>query len=188
MLVEHYEGVSSVDLFAPVADLLPPPAARIADIGAGTGRDAAWLAASGYQVTAVEPAAAIRAAGRLLHAGSTINWIDDHLPNLDRLRQSGERYDVLLAIGVWHHLDAGQRREALTAMDALLADGGVILLRVRHGPTAPGRGGFDLPIADTVEAATVSGLRTVANRPVPALGAENRALGVTWTWLGLARS
>lgn len=32
------------EIFAPIADLLPPPPARIADIGAGTGREASgWL-------------------------------------------------------------------------------------------------------------------------------------------------
>ena len=41
-LAERYETIEPARLFAPVLDLLPPPPARLADIGAGSGRDAAW--------------------------------------------------------------------------------------------------------------------------------------------------
>lgn len=42
---------------------LPPAGGRVADIGSGTGISAAWLLGHGYQVVAVEPNVAMRAAG-----------------------------------------------------------------------------------------------------------------------------
>ena len=54
-LAERYESISFADVHAEVAHLIPPAPARIADIGAGSGRDAAALARMGHQVIAVEP-------------------------------------------------------------------------------------------------------------------------------------
>ena len=41
-------------------NLLPRPPGRALDVGAGTGRDAAWLARLGFQVVAVEPSGVLR--------------------------------------------------------------------------------------------------------------------------------
>ena len=54
-LARRYEAVSAPDLHGPVADLIPPGPVRALDVGAGSGRDAAWLAKMGHQVLAVEP-------------------------------------------------------------------------------------------------------------------------------------
>jgi len=70
-LAERYEAVSSEILLAEVLSAMPQAAAgRLAlDIGAGTGRDAAWLSGLGYQVVAVEPAAGMRRVAATRHAG-----------------------------------------------------------------------------------------------------------------------
>ena len=52
------------------------------DVGAGTGRDAAWLARLGHEVVAVEPSAAMRAEAERRHPAARIRWIDDRLPGL----------------------------------------------------------------------------------------------------------
>ena len=62
-MIPRFEAISSAQLYMPVADLLPASPSRIVDIGAGTGRDAAWLAGMGHDVTAVEPVDALRRGG-----------------------------------------------------------------------------------------------------------------------------
>lgn len=62
-LIERYEAFDPAVLSAPVLDLLPQTPGRVADIGTGTGRDAAWFAAQGHRVLAVEPVPALRDAG-----------------------------------------------------------------------------------------------------------------------------
>lgn len=63
-LLDRYETVSAPDLHGPVADLLPAAPSQVLDVGAGSGRDAAWLAKMGHEVLAVEPSATFREAGR----------------------------------------------------------------------------------------------------------------------------
>jgi Methyltransferase domain len=53
--------------------------------GAGTGRDAAWLAARGYEVVAVEPSDAMRAEAVRLHPQAPIRWVADALPGLEQM-------------------------------------------------------------------------------------------------------
>ena len=49
----RYERVAPERLHGWMADLLPAPPAAALDVGAGTGRDAAWLSSRGYKVVAV---------------------------------------------------------------------------------------------------------------------------------------
>ena len=186
-LIDHYDAVDPARMLASVRPLLPDPPARIGDIGAGTGRDAAWLQRQGYAIVAVEPAAALRAHGSS-RRDPAINWFDDRLPDLTHLAARRERFDALLLNGVWHHLDAAERRTALSVLCRLLAPKGLILLRVRAGPTAPGRGGVALPLAGTLAHAAALGLVLELNEPSAAFSAAKRAIGVSWTWLALRRA
>lgn len=122
-LIARFEALSSSQVLAPVADLLPPPPGPALDIGAGTGRDAAWLARQGYRTRAVEPVAALRAAGQARH-GEIIDWCDDRLPDLPVLRGARARYQLVLANGVLHHLPPAGQITAIDSMACLLAPGG----------------------------------------------------------------
>lgn len=84
-LIAAYDSLSSADIYVHVRDLFPIGTARVADIGAGTGRDAAWFAGSGHDVVAVEPVRELREAGQALHTASNIQWLDDRLPDLASL-------------------------------------------------------------------------------------------------------
>lgn len=109
--IARSEAISPERLFAPVADLLPAAATRVADIGAGAGRDAAWLAARGHRVVAVEPVARFRRAGMARHRSPAITWIDDRLPELARL-QGPEAFGLVLLTGVWRQRPADSIQEA----------------------------------------------------------------------------
>ena len=83
----RYEGVSASHLHGPLADFLPRGSGLLAlDIGAGSGRDAAWLTSLGYNVVAVEPASGMRREGGRLHPDAKIRWVDDRLPARSQLR------------------------------------------------------------------------------------------------------
>lgn len=62
-LVPQYESLAFEDVHASLLDLLPEPGATVLDVGAGSGRDAAWFAAHAYDVVAVEPSDAMRNLG-----------------------------------------------------------------------------------------------------------------------------
>ena len=64
--------------------LFPRPPARVFDIGAETGRDAAGFAALGHSVMVVEPTAELRTRAIGLHASPRIEWLDDSKPSPQR--------------------------------------------------------------------------------------------------------
>ena len=186
-LVPQFEALSSAEVLGPVLDLLPSAPGRVLDIGAGTGRDAAWLAQRGHDVVAVEPVDELREAGRKLHVSPAIEWVDDRLPSLSVLAARGERYDLVLAVSVWQHLPPEQHFEAATSLAALVAPNGRLILSIRHGRGAPGRPCFPASVDDFIAVAERAGLHLLARRSAESIQAGNRAAGVTWTWLCLER-
>ncbi|MFJ5926997.1 class I SAM-dependent methyltransferase [Kitasatospora sp. NPDC092948] len=181
-LVEQYESVSFAEVHREVLHLFPTRPAAVLDIGAGSGRDAAALAAAGHRVTAAEPTAAMRELGRARHAHHPIDWVDDALPELPRLTARGERYELILLTAVWMHLDPDQRAAGMAAVARLLADGGRIVLALRHGPVPPGRRMFPVDAPETVALARAHGLAPLhlAHREDP-----HARAGVSWTYLAL---
>lgn len=57
----RYESLSVESVHGWLHDLLPSATALLLDVGAGTGRDAAWLASRGLETIAVESSGAMRA-------------------------------------------------------------------------------------------------------------------------------
>lgn len=95
----RYEALSAEAAWASVRDLLPHGPGRLAlDVGAGSGRDAVWLAARGLEVVAAEPAAGMRREGEACHPG--LRWVDDRLPGLAAVHRLGLSYDLVLLSAV----------------------------------------------------------------------------------------
>lgn len=182
-LIAQYESITFEQVHGPILRFFPPAPARVLDIGAGTGRDAAALARQGHPVTAVEPTQELRAWGQANHPPS-IRWIDDMLPQLTAVRAQGERFDLILLTAVWMHLDAGQQREAMRTLADLLAPGGRVSMTLRHGPVPEGRRMFDVSGDEVVALAAKAGLAEVhqAARRDMLLRAD-----VGWTFLVLER-
>ncbi|MFI8461657.1 class I SAM-dependent methyltransferase [Kitasatospora sp. NPDC085464] len=183
-LAVQYESVSFAEVHRELLHLYPPPPAAVLDIGAGTGRDAAALAALGHRVVAAEPTPELRAVGERLHAGAGIRWVADALPGLPGLAAEDERYDLVLLTAVWMHLAPEERPPAMDALTALLAPGGRLALTLRHGPVPPDRRMFDLPPEPTVALAAERGLRLLHRTARPDL--HGRA-GVHWSLLVFER-
>lgn len=181
-LIAQYEALRFEDIHRPVLHLFPAPPARVLDIGAGTGRDAAALARLGHSVTAVEPTAPLRAHGETAHAGTGIRWLDDLLPALPGLCASGERFDLILLTAVWMHLDEAEREAAMATLARLLAPGGRVSMSLRHGPVPQGRRMFEVSAEETTRLGARHGLAQV--ECVEAADAQGRA-DVHWSFLVL---
>ena len=139
VLSDGYERIPFVSVHRQVADLLPESSGNVLDVGAGSGRDAAWFAERGHSVVAVEPSSGMRQAGRARHKLSKIRWLDDRLPALDKLLQTKSSFDLVWVSAVWHHLPASQRHRAFRKLVSVLSPGGRMMISLRQGPPAPGR-------------------------------------------------
>jgi 2-polyprenyl-3-methyl-5-hydroxy-6-metoxy-1,4-benzoquinol methylase len=182
-LVERYESVAAADKLRPVAHLLPTSPSQVADIGAGTGVDAAWLAAQGHSVLAVEPTLGFREAGQRLHPSDRIEWMDDSLPALDVVKSRGARFHLVLLSAVWAHLPEPMREEAMRNLASLLRPDGMLILSLRHGVFPASRPGYPASADQTIALARAEGLHPIYRCEAESMQAVNRASGVTWTWL-----
>ncbi|MGX9964399.1 class I SAM-dependent methyltransferase [Roseomonas sp. F4] len=184
-LLRQYESISFATLHGAFLDLLPPAPSRVVDIGAGTGRDAAALAAMGHQVLAVEPTAELREGGAALHPDPRLTWLDDGLPDLTALRAQGLDFDLMLLTAVWMHLEAGDRARAMPVLAGLLAPGGQMWLSLRHGPVPEGRVMHAVDPAEVIAQAAAAGLTLLRRQETDdTLGRG----GVSWTRLAFART
>jgi protein-L-isoaspartate O-methyltransferase len=139
-LAARYERLPPEDVHAAFKGLLPLGADRLAlDIGAGSGRDAAWLHRLGFTVVAVEPARGMREAGKARHPQANIRWLDDRLPALTATHRLGLAFDVILLSGVLMHVPPLDRPRAFRKIATLLKPGGRLFISVRDGDGAPGR-------------------------------------------------
>jgi SAM-dependent methyltransferase len=185
-LIARYDAFDPHELYAPVIDLFPLKPGRVADIGAGTGRDAAWFARQGHTVLAVEPVRELREPGRARYGTDGITWLDDTLPALSKMLSHGP-FDLVTLNGVWQHINDEERRIAMPILARLLAPGGLLVLSLRHGPGAPGRPAFPVSPDQTIDMAERCGLVLRRRREIDSIQPANRAMGVRWTWLGLER-
>jgi len=184
-LLGIYESIPFQKSQERVLPLLPSPPARLLDIGAGTGRDAAGFAALGYDVVAAEPTDEMREGGRRLHAQANIEWLDDGLPDLAALRGRGVLFDVVMMTAVWMHLDQAEQRCAMPNVASLLRLRGVLAMTLRYGPVPPGRRMFEVSTGETIALAAASGLELVVEEDTPTL--VKRTVPVTWKRLVFRR-
>jgi SAM-dependent methyltransferase len=168
--------------------LIPAAPSSVLDIGSGTGRDAAWFAASGHRVVAVEPTDEMRLPAMALHPSPLIEWLNDSLPDLAGVLARGERFDLIMLTAVWMHFDQQQRQRAMPKLASLLGEGGVMIMKVRHGPVPPGRRMFEIPAEETIALAQMHGLHPVLNKRVESNQQVNRIAGVDWTSLAFVKA
>lgn len=187
-LIARYESVSFTEKYESVLHLMPEKASDVLDIGAGTGVDAAWLAAAGHRVLAVEPTDRLRDSAKAIHPSPLIEWIADSLPDLRKLISRGQSFDLVLLTAVWMHLAQQERQKAMPNVAALLKANGVLLMSLRHGPVPENRRMFQVSADETILLAEREGLRNTLNIEVQSAQLINRQAGVTWSWLAFRKS
>ena len=138
-LSERYEQLLPEDIHHPWLHFLPAVESLVLDVGAGSGRDAAWFAGKGHKVVAVEPADGLREIGQKLHHLPNIRWVKDMLPDLDQIYLLKETFDLILLNAVWMHIPLWERERSFKTLIGLLKPGGRLIITLRHGPDSDER-------------------------------------------------
>lgn len=166
-LVSQYESLTFEHVHPSLLDLLPPPGATILDVGAGSGRDAAWFAAKGYDVVAAEPSEGMRTLARQRHPSPRIHWVADNLPDLAQVRRLGLSFDLILLSAVWMHVPPAARQRALRKLATLLSPNGRIAISLRIGPPDTDRAMYEVTLPELTAMAQQFGLRLVRTDDSP---------------------
>lgn len=153
-----YESISFQQAHKPILELLPNKPGTVLDVGSGSGRDAAGLAALGHQVIAVEPNGKMRNRAMQLHRSHKIHWLDDSLPKLKKVRNCALTYDCILLSGVWMHVSPNERRSTFRRLVSLLTPGGMMCLTFRHGLPDLTRGFWEVRQEEVLQLARDFGL------------------------------
>ncbi|MCG5531564.1 methyltransferase domain-containing protein [Halorhodospira halochloris] len=177
-IADQYEQLSFDQVHGWLRDYLPSGGgALVLDIGAGSGRDAAWLAEQGHDVVAVEPAAELRQEAQRRHPDERISWLGDSLPDLAAVHRLGTSFDVILLSAVWMHVPPNERSRAFRKLVTLLKPGGVLAITLRLGEPDTERGMHAVSIEELHQLAREHGAYIEhGNQSSDALG---RA-GVSW--------
>lgn len=153
--VRRYEQATTEEVHQAWLSLVPSTNLLILDVGAGSGRDAAWFARQGHEVVAVEPADEMRRLAKERHPHPAIQWVDDRLPGLDTIHELDYRFDVILLSAVWMHVPESERERAFRKLTELLRPGGLLVFTLRSRAATDGR---------TMHSVSASGLRHYANQ------------------------
>lgn len=187
VLLDRYEKSRFEDVHAAVRQYFPERASTIVDIGAGTGRDAAYLANLGHHVVAVEPTAELREPARKLHPSENIEWVDDSLPGLARLLNRQATFDVVMLNAVWMHLDEEQRELSMGNISRLIHAGSTLFITLRHGPVPENRRMFEVSSSETIQLASQHSMELLFESQGESVADPNRSAGITWSKLVLRR-
>lgn len=118
----------------------------VLDIGAGSGRDAAWFASRNAKVLAVEPSQKLRELAQSEHGSESIDWLDDCLPTLKKINK--RKFDLIWLSAIWMHVDPKVRPTAFNKLTELLSPNGLIMVSLRHGESPPDRPMFPVSVAE----------------------------------------
>lgn len=186
-LICRYESVSTEKLFAPALHMLPKTPGQLLDIGAGTGRDAAWFAAKRWKVTTVEPAGPLQKAAKELHPHPDIEWVNDRLPVLGKVINENKLYDLVTLTAVWQHLTDEERVQSLKTIYSLMKPSGLFMLTLRSGLGAATRPCYECKAEHARKQIEEAGFHLLHDEERPSLQPQNCAAAVTWTWFILTK-
>ena len=104
------------------------PAAKILDIGFGSGRDLSFLKDKGFEVWGADPSQKF-----VDHAKKRFNDISNHffktsLPNLNLPEELQHSFDTIILIAVWMHLPKSTYESSISSLNAFLKPYGKIIL------------------------------------------------------------
>lgn len=148
MLAQQYLSKSFEEVHKSWSQFLPAiikkSNSRILDIGAGSGRDAKYLAElavkihskdNNFQIFAAEPAQDLSLVGQKTTLGLNVKWLEDSLPALSRVTEQEVSFDLILLSAVWMHIPPIDRAGSIRKLAKLLKPGGKLVISLRHGQT-----------------------------------------------------
>lgn len=170
---DRYESLSFESVYSDSLDLLPVSPALVLDVGAGSGRDAAWFADRGSEVVAIEPAVGLLEEAKQLHPDERIRWLVDKLPALEKTLRLGLSFDLILLNAVWMHIAPDDRMRAFRKLVSLLKPGGKLIISLRHGTFDDSRVAYPVSIQELERLARQQGVALVrSQKSVDRLGRE----------------
>ena len=137
-LAKQYDSVPFESVHKDWLQVIPKEG-MVLDVGAGSGRDARYLAAKGLGVVAVEPATGIREIAQKYIVSNLIHWISDSLPELTEVFRLQTKFDLILLSAVWMHIAPSARERAFRKLSSLLKPNGKLVISLRHGGSADER-------------------------------------------------
>ena len=185
-VVARYDALRFEDVHPRLAALRPTAdGARALDVGAGSGRDARWLAERGFAVTAVEPSPRLlEMAQARSREVDTVDWVQTALPFLPGL-STDYRYELILLSAVWMHIHPSERPLAMRTLAHLLGEDGLLYISLRLGQDDPERGIHAVSESEVRHLAQAAGLSVC--KVVDAENLQGRS-GVAWRSLLIRRS
>ena len=156
-----------------------PKDGMVLDVGAGSGRDARYLAAKGLGVVAVEPSNGIRELAQQYTVSNPIHWIADSLPELTEVFRLQTKFDLILLSAVWMHIAPSSRERAFRKLSSLLKPNGKLIISLRHGICDDERTMYDVSADELAKFASQFGLTyrlLTSEQSADVLGRD----GVTW--------
>jgi SAM-dependent methyltransferase len=171
-LAQLYESLLFEQAHAAALDLIRDGPGLLLDVGAGSGRDAAWFVGRGWDVVAVEPAERMRHEAQSRHPDAPIRWLSDRLPGLEGVHRLGLMFDLIWLSAVWMHVAPGERTRAFRKLVTLLKPGGRLIISLRHGPAPPGRSMYETS-ASEVERLALDSPSALVSRRTPWAGARS---------------
>ena len=143
-----YEMAKTENVHEWFFEYMPKRPLVILDVGAGSGRDAAYFSSLGHDVVAVEPSAGMRTEAMQKHCSAKIQWIDDKLPALSEVTRLGLFFDFILLSAVWMHLPIHDRPRAFRKLINLLKPGGFLAITLRKGALDQEREFYDVSVEE----------------------------------------
>lgn len=178
--VGKYEALSFESINSDVLDLIPNMPGLALDVGAGSGRDAAWFARKGWDIVALDAAAKMLEQASINHPEPQIRWEHDRLPGLERISRRGLSFDLIWINAVWMHLSPADRERAFRKLVYLLKPAGWIFISLRHGDFVDGRKAYPVRVEEIERLAHRHGLRV--HRTCKSTDRMART-GVSWDWV-----
>ncbi len=160
-LADGYESVAFEDAYPFLVPVFSGDPLTVLDVGAGTGRDAAWVAERGHEVVAVEPSAAMRRIAKSLHSIERIRWVDAELPSLEATHLVPGTFDVVLMHAMWMHVAPNDRGRALARIFELTGVEGRVFVSLRLGPHDRERGMYPVVNEEFIGLAESTGFSVV---------------------------
>ena len=134
------------------------------DIGAGSGRDALYLAKNGFEVFAVEPSEKLRSLAQAKNDHPNISWFDDSLPELKVIHSLNIKCDLILLSAVWMHIPRSSRSRAFRKVANLLKPGGKLVITLRYGDSPDEREMHDVSFSEISHFAKSHALKIVTHK------------------------
>lgn len=136
-LSAQYQSVQTEDVLAGLKSRLHRQ--RALDIACGNGRDAKWLAQQGFVVDAVDGAPGMIREAQAMNPHENVTYSVDLMPDLQGIRATGQKYDLMVMSAAWMHLDAPARAKMFQTLCDLANPGAVMFITLRHGPAPADR-------------------------------------------------